>query len=631
MKRSSGRSAGSSVASQAAKRKVERGEPPSLPTQRLEHGIHLKTGLPTYYAVYAQPGGGEPSRIDISFMLGFPNLIELFGTAFLEHGSAVSPSSARTKAGELKLGFFEYVRVKYGVGLHYLEINDELLMGFRGYLNVSSGPRVKVLSAGTIRKYLGTLRCVLGALDKGPLSRIAQAISERVPAGPIGGVFSVVPTPVLSIAHLLEIMEAAEREVLFVEQRYVLGQQLLASGREKLGYARSINQKIDVPGLDVVLAMVDAQYPGIIPHLQVIQATNLPLYSLIKSVRCEMGAFPLNGFFHPISSDLVSFAILITIVTVFNPDTSLWLKWGNIELDKDVAGIPMVEIIGRKDRAVDSLVRLLDPNDAVSSGLSVGRLLRFLVKYTARVRPFAMEKHEDFVFLFAQTNNETIPKSWGQLGATFQGPSNDSSWQHSLKKFIERNKLQKFTLGQLRPTILNLVQSLDGSLEAAALVGNHKNLRTTWTHYTSDGIKKEYRERVGQVVLLRERWFNSEGQIDPRIRRARADKGAATPGFMCVDPFESPRPNQSPGRLCSDYGGCPACPLAGAYPEDPESVAYYNALVDAIYRSQGVMSAKTWLERWVPVLSDLKSLLGLVSAQVMSEARQVTVRLPLIG
>lgn len=632
-RKSSGRSAGASVALQAVKRKASRGEPAELSTQRLEHGHHRGKGTPTYHAVFAQAGGGEPSRIDISFMLDFPNLIELFGPAFLAFGATLKPGSARTVAGELKLGFFTFIRLTYGTELRFEQINDQILMAFRAYLNSAKGIRTKAIALGTIRAYLGTLRGVTGALTKGPHARIAQAISERVPAGPVGSGQAAVPTPVISIEELLQIMEAAEREFLSIEERFSRGRELISAGRVKLETCRQhgVDISLDAAELDVVLALIDKEYSGIIPHPLVIAESNVALASAMVKQSKVHGNVSLFRYFYPSSRDLVCFVILITIVAVFNPDTSLWLKWGNISLDKDVAGVSMVEIIGDKDRAVNKLVRLLDPNDAISSGLSLSRLLRFLKEFTSRARPFAIEKHEDFIFLFVQDVELKNPKSWGNLGATFLGPSNDSVWQFSLKKFILQNRLKRFTLSQLRPTILNLVQSLDGSLEAAAEVGNHKNPRTTWTHYTSDGVRKEYRERIGKILLLRERWFDSSGRIDPRIRKARSDKGAATPGFMCVDPFDSPRPNQSVGKLCTDYGGCPACPLAGAYPEDPESVAYYTALVDAIYRSQGVMSAKTWVKRWVPVLSDLQSLLALVGEDVLSQSRQVVVRLPLVG
>jgi hypothetical protein len=626
-------SAGASVAVQAARRKEARGHVPELPMRRLEHGIHPKTGRPTYHAVLPQPGGLEPSRIDISFMLEFPNLLLLFGPAFLAYCAGQKAGTYREAASNLKLGFFKFVRLVYGANLHPEEINDVVLLAYRSHLNLEKGKNGKALAGATIANYLGSLRNVLASLTSGPFAQAARRIAGRVPAGPAGRVKTTVPTEVLSLDELLRVMEAAEREVLAVEARYLRGLELIDFGSRKLAYVEASAGYLDEASfeLDTALATLNKLYPGMIPEISTVAEENQALSESMRRLAKEHGGIDLSRYFHPSSRDLVAFVILITITAVFNPDTALWLKWENIDMQKDVAGIPMIEIIGVKDRATDNLVRLLDPNAGVSSLISLYRLLTLLRNYTARIRPFVAKGHEDFIFIFLQETRVKNPKSWGKLGSTFQGPSHDSVWKFSLESFVKQNGLKRFTLSQLRPTVLNLVQTLDGSLEAAVRVGNHGSVRTTWTHYTSDGVRKQYRERIGQILLLRERWFDSEGRVDPRIRTAPADKGAATPGFMCVDPFDSPRPNQVPGRLCNDYGGCPACPLSGAFPQDPDSVAFYTALVDAIFKSQGIMSSKTWLKRWAPVLSDLRALLALVPEDILLRSQQVVVRLPLVG
>lgn len=223
------------------------------------------------------------------------------------------------------------------------------------------------------------------------------------------------------------------------------------------------------------------------------------------------------------------------------------------------------------------------------------------------------------------------PKGFGVDGEKNQPSSRDIVWATALKNFIKDNKLPSFTLGQMRPTILDLVQFVDGSLEAARKVGNHGNPATTWTHYTSGGVRARYRERIGQVIVLRERWLQTGGDIDPRCLAPGQDKGAATPGFSCLDPFDSQRPNQQQGRLCKDYGGCPSCPMAAAHPSDPLCVGYYTALEAAIYRSQGAMSARTWIERWTPVLADLAALRAWIPPNVLEASREISIQLPNVG
>lgn len=632
-KPASSKSAGASIAQQAAKSKAARGDVPELPTTRLENSVHPKTGLPTYWAVFPQLGGGVASRIDISFLLDFPNLLPVFGPAFLSYGRNLAPGTCRTCAGGLKLGFFHFIRNKYGTNLRPEEIDDEVLMGFRTHLNSHTGRAGKALSASTIAGYLQVISNVLFSLSKGPHVKLAWAIADRVPAGPVNHALSGTPTEVLSLQALIDIMEAAEKEVLEVEARYLAGIELVNSGNEKLTKFKSQNSTFDVTerSIDTTLARLAELYPGVLPDMADIEKDNIQIAESMKYLMAKNPGLNFGRYVQPSGRDLVGFVLLLTITTVFNPDTVLWLKWSNIDLDKESAGIPMVEIIGVKDRAKNNLVRLLDPNGGVSSDLSLERMLRLLKAFTARIRPYTADKHEDFIFLFVQSNRIKNPKSWGRLGEIFQGPSHDQVWKTSLANFIKNNQLERFTLSQIRPTVLNLVQSLDGSLEAATRVGNHGNPRTTWTHYTSDGIKKQYREQIGKILLLRERWFQSDGVIDPRIRTARSDKGASTPGFICVDPLASPRPNQHVGTLCNDYGGCPACPLAGAVPDDPDMVAFYLALSTAIFASQKNIGAKTWLTRWVPVLSALKSLLELVPEPVLAEARAIYVRLPPVG
>jgi len=56
-----------------------------------------------------------------------------------------------------------------------------------------------------------------------------------------------------------------------------------------------------------------------------------------------------------------------------------------------------------------------------------------------------------------------------------------------------------------------------------------------------------------------------------------------------------------------------------------------SPLEQAIFKSQSKMSAKTWLERWAPVLADLRALLALVSSEVSDESKKIRITLPSVG
>jgi hypothetical protein len=206
------------------------------------------------------------------------------------------------------------------------------------------------------------------------------------------------------------------------------------------------------------------------------------------------------------------------------------------------------------------------------------------------------------------------------------------AWQHSFQNFITDNNLPNFTLKAIRATLLDYVQLFNrGDLEAARAVGNHRSLITTWTHYTSSLVKRLLQEATGETLLVRERWLNSGGVIDPRLFHGWTNKGCATPGFHCLDPFDSPRPSQKQGRLCAAYGECPDCPLSAAVPNNPRNVMLYEALRRAIYRSVSSMTASMWMLRWAPVVAALDALLSNVPPAVLEKSRQLVVDLPSVG
>jgi hypothetical protein len=224
----------------------------------------------------------------------------------------------------------------------------------------------------------------------------------------------------------------------------------------------------------------------------------------------------------------------------------------------------------------------------------------------------------------------------GGLPSTF-GNDDDAhaattgTWHTALKKWCKDNSLEPFALSQIRSTILDEVQQRTGDILQARSLGRHRRADTTWHHYTSDGTRKRYQERLGAVFMVRDRWIDTKGTIDPRERTETQDKGAATPGFFCFDPYDSPQPGQKEGRLCNAYGRCPACPLAAANLGDVTSVALYRALRHAIAESQPLMSPEVFREQWHDVLGDLDALLVQIPASVAKRAVSIKVKLPPVG
>lgn len=121
-------------------------------------------------------------------------------------------------------------------------------------------------------------------------------------------------------------------------------------------------------------------------------------------------------------------------------------------------------------------------------------------------------------------------------------------------------------------------------------------------------------ERTASVISLRGRWADTGGRIDPRDLPEDADKGAATPGWGCLDPYDSPIAGQVKGKLCKSFGSCPNCPLGLLDTTSPYACAQAHRLLHSLRSAQESILPQVWLSRvgkihdallnkWLPMFS----------------------------
>lgn len=642
------------VVANASARRAREENVASLPSTRLERKD--VNGKRTLTAVFAGKGGGKPHELDLSCMLDFPGLCELLAKGLLAWGRNQDPKTRRHNLLCLRAGLFSYLRFQNLTTITPDQLDEQVMAGFKEWLNHRNKKSGKPLSPRTIHTFLSSLRMLLRGAEAGELL-------DRVPPGPRAAGRKGQPTEVLRLDELMAVMEAVEKEILALRDRWARGRQLLAIGRRQLadGIGLASNPWHDKSAksesnLALTLAILDQRYPGVIPELSVIKSDD-PL--LGATVGSAFGSGKVTGYFYPSGRDLVPLAMFLAFATVFNADTVLELEWKNIDRNVDWIGdgrpavrfdvrgddegrggaeagdqddaAPLTKVTGNKPRARRQLVRLLDPEASVADQVGLNLVLNLVAEMTARIRPYAIDggEYADRVLLYVQQRKAKRPKGFG---SAIQGASDDIVWKRGLENFITDNNLPACTLKTIRATLLDYVQLFSqGDLEAARAVGNHRSLVTTWTHYTSSLVKRLLQEATGETLLVRERWLNSEGIIDPRLFREWTNKGCATPGFHCLDPFDSPRPNQKKGRLCAAYGECPDCPLSAAVPSNPRNVMLYEALRRTIYRSVSTMTAPMWRLRWAPVVVALDALLSSVPPAVLEKSRQFCVELPAVG
>ncbi len=333
-----------------------------------------------------------------------------------------------------------------------------------------------------------------------------------------------------------------------------------------------------------------------------------------------------SSLFPTSARHLVPYALVVSVATAFNPQSVLALEWSDIE-ESSLLGEPVIRLYGSKPRsATDPVITV---NAQSVNGFGVGMALQTLRAWTIGLQSDLCPNHRDRLFIYAPSRRNGRSRAIAIEG--FHGPSSNRMWQVGLKRFCADNGIPQFTLSQIRHTISDEFLLQGGDIRAARVLLNHQSVDTSWAYYSKDGVRQRYVESLGEVFLLRERWRETGGIIDPRDRTAAQRREAATPGFVCFDPFDSPQLNQTPGRLCTAYGRCPSCPLAAACVTDRSCVAAYCALRRAIVEAHVSHTSQAWTIQWAPVLVDIDALLALVPPDVMKHASTITMRLPMVG
>jgi hypothetical protein len=228
-------------------------------------------------------------------------------------------------------------------------------------------------------------------------------------------------------------------------------------------------------------------------------------------------------------------------------------------------------------------------------------LVPFVERWTSRIRPLAIPRIQDWLFLWMSANGDKQPHAFDTKGGSSSG-----AWHQNLAPFLDSHGIPYITLRQIRATGLDIVHDLyAGDLRAVQAVGGQQHPDVILSHYTSDAARKRNDEQLSGIMALRTRWLETDGALDSRQLPPGQDLAAATPGWRCLDPYDSPVPGQDKGKLCAAYGACPNCPLAHLNGQDAYSLARTLQLRAKIEAAQGLLPAERWLKTWAPRLHRL--------------------------
>jgi hypothetical protein len=264
-------------------------------------------------------------------------------------------------------------------------------------------------------------------------------------------------------------------------------------------------------------------------------------------------------YFYPSSRDLVPFVVLLAVHTAYNPDTILGCTHDDISFEPGVGaarvvvepslanvdGDPAAERV--KAKAFKGRARAKQPRSfpVTADPDNPAELLAFLERWTDRIRPHVPPRYANRVFVFGTHRRARAATSY----VNERGTLSNTVWKHSLKKFCRKHGLREFTLRQIRQTVIDLAHELSGGdLRAVLAVGGQRSADTINSHYTSSGARERNYEGLAAAGALMWRDRMARGRADARrAAEIGGDVGAATPGWGCLDPYDSPVPGLPAG------------------------------------------------------------------------------------
>jgi len=521
----------------------------------------------------------------------WPELAEAFSAGLIIWATGKASRTRLNMVRSLNTGWFRFLEAAGGPSTFRItDITTSRTNQFIVWLNQARVDGSEHLHVTTRHDHYCSLRAIIRALHSHRVWRSALHPELIMRPSPwVGLSRHSRPAEPIPFPHIRKLFRACISEVKEIKTKFNSDWELIKNRTATL--PEHPTSQADYYELHTALAELDRLFRNAIPARQSIFAANPHLDNAIVSKHSYTRiAFP----FHPRQRLLVPFILLLAIY--FKANASLLLQAERSDfVEEEVHGSRRLVWRRFKPRSHATMRRSYAYSESSDHPV---QLLRFMDTWTRRIRPIASSKFRDRVFLF-------VPEGGSPKKVTsFTDLHAHCAWDHNLRKFLNEHAIQGITLQRIRVTGIDLIRQLfNGDIRAAATAAGHTNINTTDAHYTSGAERMRSDETVASVVELRSRWIDSRGRIDPRRTPSNDDKGAATPGWRCLDPFESPILGQTKGRLCCAYGLCPTCPLAQVDTSSAYALARIYQLRSSVEAAQHQVPPQRWLSVWAPVLT----------------------------
>lgn len=339
------------------------------------------------------------------------------------------------------------------------------------------------------------------------------------------------------------------------------------------------------------------RYDGLLPERRWLKEQSPEDFEYVERV----GYTALCRLMHPQQGDLVPFVYLLAAHTGFNQAPLLSLRLEDYQY-ADVMGVEKLVLSASKLRANSKVRRSFRVTD---KELDVPTLLRFLEAWTRHLRQHAPNSMKEDLFLYA--NKWKSGKQPYKTLATHDVRSS-RELTNSMLRFCRERNITYLGLRAFRANFAERYRQLrPQDAEGLRVLLGQQRIKTTEDHYRSDRRKAESQEALGGAMLAHERMISAGGKVDLRRVPAHRERTAATPGFGCLDPLDSPLSSETKGQLCRAYGRCPECHLAVSSADSSYALARFLQLKEAYDKAKRQLGEIAFAHKYAASERALKS------------------------
>ncbi|MER2020857.1 MAG: hypothetical protein ABS932_01610 [Stenotrophomonas sp.] len=511
----------------------------------------------------------------------------VFAEAFCRANKNSRETSRCAAANNIVSGLVQFLTVKRVKINGPDDIPMDLGESFLGYLKGRDASLAVTLSVETQRHYYGNFKKVVLALHE--MDPRWQVI--RIPTKPFAGMPRKSKPKELNRAAWANVMKAAVEECISTMDEVwpLLDRVHCAIAQKNKGDAVSLSDPAHA------IAQILANFDGHFPRQA--EVRKLPGVGKI----CEIEYFRLRRLAHPIGGDLIPFFLVLALHSGFNEQPLRTLTLDGIS-EHYPLGRKRIVIKSSKHRAGSS-----DPGapqraafPASDHPLAPERLISFVIAWTRRIRDYADGELANDFFLHAVSEGGRN-KRRGMHIDSYSARTDDVNTRVTgyITLFCKRRGLK---YSGSRANRLAFSEAVDGltdgdAFELRAMLG-HRLLSTGQDSYQTTTMQRRQNEQLAGAMSAQERWVTSNGKIDTRSTRSGRERTAATPGFSCADPYQSPQPGQRPGKLCTSYGACPACPLAAADSNQAYALVRFLQLQELYEEARAELGIEIWRRKF---------------------------------